>query len=592
MAIQHRRGIYSRFDPARLVAGEWAIVLSGDTSASDGMAAYICFAAGKVKRVATFEDMAENIAAANEQLIQQLTTELTTNLNTAATRANDAADRCGGGEDARVAAEATRVSNEDARVSAESTRVSHEKVRVSAEQTRVSNESGRVSAESTRASAEQTRIDNEEARGAAELLRASAETARIDNETARTTAEATRIDNESGRVTAEKSRAESESGRVNAEAKRKADFAAIEQKIATRFRHMCRDGEYDAGTRKPLVEAPDPLTRYFVPTEHPTEEDQWVEWEWDVEGARWEKIGTSQATFSPVSTGQIDAIAGGASVTGNEVVNASGLSYAFSLLRSLFSPVTHRHSLSEFSGGEINGSLSVGGSLTVSGTGTFSAPAIDRDGAPPQSDQWVNALRVNDSDGEMAAAFPVVRRVNKRMDAGVIVYNEGSAQVSNYILAGVMPNGTRTYDVADAAAFRSAIGTHNASNITTGMLAQTMGGTGRAQRTPNRKYWCGRVLYDNSSGTNGSITLSEDAGRFDFLLIGFRENDGFYDATFVASPNGKVVVLTTSESTVNGATNTKWQTRTISGRSMAVLHYAEFSTEVNQIRITHVIGFS
>lgn len=351
MAIQHRRGIYSRFDPTRLVAGEWAIVLSGDTSASDGMAAYICFAAGKVKRVATFEDMAENIAAANEQLIQRLTTELTTNLNTAATRANDAADRCGGGEDARVAAEATRVSNEDARVSAESTRVSHEKARVSAEQTRVSNESGRVSAESARASAEQTRIDNEEARVAAELLRASAETTRIDNETARTTAEATRIDNESGRVTAEKSRAESESGRVNAEAKRKADFAAIEQKIATRFRHMCRDGEYDAGTRKPLVDAPDPLTRYFVPTAHPTEEDQWIEWEWDVEGARWEKIGTSQATFSPVSTGQIDSIAGGASITGNEVVNASGLSYAFSLLRGLFSPAGHRHSADDIESG-------------------------------------------------------------------------------------------------------------------------------------------------------------------------------------------------------------------------------------------------
>ena len=47
MAIQHRRGIYSRFDPSRLVAGEWAVVLSGDPDAKDGKAAYGCFAAAR-----------------------------------------------------------------------------------------------------------------------------------------------------------------------------------------------------------------------------------------------------------------------------------------------------------------------------------------------------------------------------------------------------------------------------------------------------------------------------------------------------------------------------------------------------------------
>jgi len=179
MAIQHRRGIYNRFDPTRLVAGEWAIVLSGDTSASDGMAAYICFAAGTVKRVATFEDMAENIAAANEQLIQQLTEELTENCEDAADRANTAAQTCEDGEEGRVAAEATRVSNETARVSAESARASAESTRASAETTRVSNESARVSAESARASAEQTRVSNETARVSAETARASAEETRI-----------------------------------------------------------------------------------------------------------------------------------------------------------------------------------------------------------------------------------------------------------------------------------------------------------------------------------------------------------------------------------------------------------------------------
>lgn len=58
MAIQHRRGMHARFDPSKLLPGEWAIVLSGDPTTNDGRAAYICYAAGVVKQVATVEDMA------------------------------------------------------------------------------------------------------------------------------------------------------------------------------------------------------------------------------------------------------------------------------------------------------------------------------------------------------------------------------------------------------------------------------------------------------------------------------------------------------------------------------------------------------
>jgi len=351
MAIQHRRGIYNRFDPTRLVAGEWAIVLSGDTSASDGMAAYICFAAGTVKRVATFEDMAENIAAANEQLIQQLTEELTENCEDAADRANTAAQTCEDGEEGRVAAEATRVSNETARVSAESARASAESTRASAETTRVSNESARVSAESARASAEQTRVSNETARVSAETARASAEETRIANETARVTAEQGRVTAEQGRVTAEQGRVTAESGRVTAEAARAAAFAIIEQKIATRFRYTCGEGEYDTSTREPIIAEPDPLTRYFVPSAHPTSEDQWIEWEWDTEGERWEKIGTTEATFSPISTSQIDTIVGGTSITGNEVMNTTDLSYFYALLAAGFSATGHQHSTSDITSG-------------------------------------------------------------------------------------------------------------------------------------------------------------------------------------------------------------------------------------------------
>lgn len=67
MAIQMRRGAYVNFNPAKLMPGEWAVVVSGDSGAKDGKAAYICFAAGDVKRVATYEDMVDNVHDAVDQ---------------------------------------------------------------------------------------------------------------------------------------------------------------------------------------------------------------------------------------------------------------------------------------------------------------------------------------------------------------------------------------------------------------------------------------------------------------------------------------------------------------------------------------------
>lgn len=284
MAIQHRRGIYNRFDPTRLVAGEWAIVVAGDTSARDGMAAYICFAAGIVKRVATYEDMAENIANANQELIDELVSQLTTSVTTATTRANTAAQTCEDGESTRVA-----------------------------------------------------------------------------NETERVAAEEERIGNETERVTAE--------------AKRVADFAIIEQKIATRFRYTCGEGEYDEGTREPIIENPDPLTRYFVPSAHPTQEDRWVEWEWDTEGERWEKIGTTEATFNPITTEQIDRIFDGTSVSGNEVLNTTDLSYMYALLVAGFASSGHGHSVGDIT----SGVFGVGRGGTGNATNAMNAVLVGND---------------------------------------------------------------------------------------------------------------------------------------------------------------------------------------------------------------------
>lgn len=92
MAIQTRRGNYADFDPNKMVPGEWASVVQGDPNADDGRAVYMCFAAGDVKRMATYEDMVSNIEEATSE-IQEAFTEgvetATQNANNAANAANE-----------------------------------------------------------------------------------------------------------------------------------------------------------------------------------------------------------------------------------------------------------------------------------------------------------------------------------------------------------------------------------------------------------------------------------------------------------------------------------------------------------------------
>jgi len=76
VAIQSRRGDFSRFDPSKLLPGEWAVVLSGDPNAKDGKGVYICFSAGDVKQMATVEDtndsIAESIQANADSMVERV----------------------------------------------------------------------------------------------------------------------------------------------------------------------------------------------------------------------------------------------------------------------------------------------------------------------------------------------------------------------------------------------------------------------------------------------------------------------------------------------------------------------------------------
>lgn len=93
MAIQNRRGAFKDFNPNKLQPGEWATVLTGDPNAKDGKSTYLGYGDGIVKRMATYEDMEENIDKATNEIVTELTTEVnkaTSSDNAATTKANDA----------------------------------------------------------------------------------------------------------------------------------------------------------------------------------------------------------------------------------------------------------------------------------------------------------------------------------------------------------------------------------------------------------------------------------------------------------------------------------------------------------------------
>lgn len=195
-----------------------------------------------------------------------------------------------------------------------------------AEEARATAETARVSAETSRQSAESSRVTAESARATAETARASAEDTRKSDETSRKSYETQRRG-------AETARADAEAARQTAEARRAADFAIMEQRSKGWLRYYCAAGEYDPTTRRPTISDPDESTLYYVPAEHPTTDNQWVEWQYDTKGDRWEMQGTTEVTVSPVTTAQIDAIANDETVTSSNVLQATGLTYLWAKIK-------------------------------------------------------------------------------------------------------------------------------------------------------------------------------------------------------------------------------------------------------------------
>lgn len=75
MAIQMRRGNKADFDPSKMLPGEWAVAIDSDTQ---NQIVWMCFRAGVVKRMGTYEDFKEQIKEATAEIKNEYKEEFQT----------------------------------------------------------------------------------------------------------------------------------------------------------------------------------------------------------------------------------------------------------------------------------------------------------------------------------------------------------------------------------------------------------------------------------------------------------------------------------------------------------------------------------
>lgn len=104
-------------------------------------------------------------------------------------------------------------------------------------------------------------------------------------------------------------------------------------------------------------------------------------------------------------------------------------------------------------------------------------------------------------------------------------------------------------------------------------------------------------LYNNTSGTNGTVTLSETSANFAFIRIFYKSNDGFYGSVDVYASDGKTAWLASGWIDRNLYGNQKLKTVKISGTAITTVNYVEVNIDANitsannYIYITRVDGY-
>lgn len=192
------------------------------------------------------------------------------------------------------------------------------------------------------------------AAGSANEAAAQANTAATRANTAATNAEAVvgAAENEEARVAAEEAR-------VLAEAARAAQFAEMLDSLQGAQIKILTSDQYDSDGVPTIAGAPGLL--YFVPIAGTTH-NTFTEWAY-INGG-WEVIGTTNTTIKGVDTDVIDVIASDTTVTGNDVLKTTGLSYLWAKIKAKFAPKSHTHDASDITAGELAAALFADGIIT------------------------------------------------------------------------------------------------------------------------------------------------------------------------------------------------------------------------------------
>ena len=131
--------------------------------------------------------------------------------------------------------------------------------------------------------------------------------------------------------------------------------------------------------------------------------------------------------------------------------------------------------------------------------------------------------------------------------------------------------------------------------LTSGTLGVARGGTGKSSGT----VYMVDVLYNNSTGTTGSVTLSASAANYTELEIMYRAtNDNICNSVRVYSPNGKYAQLMTVNIGSDAHMTIKSKVVKISGTTIEQYGYAGYSniqsgtyTAENGFYIHKVLGY-
>lgn len=121
-------------------------------------------------------------------------------------------------------------------------------------------------------------------------------------------------------------------------------------------------------------------------------------------------------------------------------------------------------------------------------------------------------------------------------------------------------------------------------------------------KNSNYRIYGGRVLYSNSSGSTGTITLNETANNFSMIEIFYGKDGQGYDSTKIFLPNGKTASLTVTNMYSTTGIQTATKLVTISGTSVTPntsrcgylnLDGSSFSKTgaENMIKIRYVVGY-